>query len=145
LGVVIDASVLAKVFLPEPDHAAATKAIFSGKEIFLPEVAELETLSAIAYRSHELAWSEDYARAVLQQAKATLAFSAISYVQNELLLADAFTLCHAARHRLPDCFYIALARRLNLPLLTADKKQGRIAEANGVSLVPFPPTSSTNP
>jgi predicted nucleic acid-binding protein len=136
---VVDASILAKALLPEIGQELALSLVLSEQGIAIPDIAKLETYSAIVWKGIEAGRPRKAVEDRLFELDnilklgSTTIYPAIDYMD------DAISMCLAHRHRLPDCLYIALAKHLALPLLSADKKQVAIATLEGVKLVPFGP------
>lgn len=132
---VLDASVALRWFLdPEvPGYAAATLAsIQAGAVAIVPGLWRLEMLNGILIANR---------RRLLPEAAANLAIAQIERLGAQLRSAarDAAlpSLAAAAReHGLTayDAVYLALARRLSLPLATLDAALRRAATAAGIAL-----------
>lgn len=134
---IVDASILAKALLPEVGQRLALTLVLNDAGIIVPDIAKLETSSAIVWSGMEQGLDM---KAIcdrlceldnILQLSSTTIYAALDFME------DAITICVAHRHRLPDCIYVALAKCLALPLLSADKKQIQIAASEGVRLVPF--------
>jgi predicted nucleic acid-binding protein len=119
---VVDASVLVDLLLtPSP----VARSALAGTDPFAPELIDADATSAIARAVRNGAASKE--RGVL--AVRRLARASIERVPLTPLLLDAWEL----RRDLStyDAFYVALARRLACPLITADR---RIAAATGLGV-----------
>lgn len=66
----------------------------------------------------------------------------VSLFANDEDFSEAMALAIFYEHRIADCLYVALAKRLFLPLLSADNRQKKIAVGEGLNLVPFGPPHS---
>ena len=59
----------------------------------------------------------------------------VELFDHEPLLDEAFSLTCRLNHSMTDCLYAVLARRLNLPLVTADGKLARkLASLDGLDV-----------
>ncbi len=119
--IVIDANVAVKWYLPENGTEAAIELTTSGNRLIAPELIRLEVLSAITrgVRNNKATASE--ARAQCERWLNNLTDGAVSLVPEQDLLQDAVELALKVKHALLDCMYLAVARRLEAPLLTADR------------------------
>lgn len=112
---VVDASVLVEVALGNPD-ATSTIRTLGGRRPVAPELIDAEVANAL--KAHERAERLD------QETVTTFVRSMLDVpirrVSHRLLLQDAWDL----RHRLStyDAFYVALASRLNAPVVTCDRR-----------------------
>ena len=114
---VIDASVAVKWFV-EQDASPEARALGGPSAVSIaPDLVLAEIASALWKYVRAAILTEDTAKAML--AHAPSAFSRL--VPLEELLASAFELSLAMPHPIYDCFYLALARRENIPLVTADR------------------------
>ncbi|MGZ8666822.1 MAG: type II toxin-antitoxin system VapC family toxin [Solirubrobacterales bacterium] len=101
------------------------RSALAGTDPFAPELIDAEATSAIAGAVRSGAVSEERGRLAVRR----LARASIERVPLSPLLLDAWEL----RRNLStyDAFYVALARRLSCPLITADR---RIAAAPGLGV-----------
>ncbi len=120
--IVVDASVAAKWFLPEPGEAAAQELLSSGQKLVAPALIRVEVAAAITrkVRLKEIQ-SQDAASAVQLWLRA-LVDGVVTLVADESDIEQAVKLALELRHSLQDCLYLALAVRLAVPLVTADEK-----------------------
>ena len=119
---VVDASVIVDLLLTSSPQA---RSALSGAEPFAPELIDAEVTSAIARIVRNGEASEERGRLAVRR----LARASIERLPLAPLLLDAWEL----RDDLGpyDAFYIALARRLGCPLITADR---RIAAAPNLGI-----------
>lgn len=126
--IVVDASVIVKWFAVEPGSTEARALLRGKEELVAPELAQLEVTSALVRK----ALRAELASPIVRQALTTW-FRIISDGQI-VLVPDADHLVAASEialqlsHPLPDCLYLAAARRLGVELLTADRKFAGIAK-----------------
>jgi predicted nucleic acid-binding protein len=125
--IVVDASVIVKWFIPEVDAVPAQALLASGNELIAPELARVEVASALVRKG----LTEELARADVESTLRAW-FRALSEGQIFLLpnaqdIEAAATLALELRHPLPDCLYLAVAERLGVGLITADRAFARRA------------------
>lgn len=131
---IVDASVLVKLFLAEPDSDLAESMIQNHSAIAAPDIAQVEVASAITrrFRNHEI--SEAQARKKLGEWERFSTHGFIKFSCTAPLLAPASDLSLALHHPLPDCVYLALANERKVPLVTADRRFVDKAEVAGANL-----------
>jgi predicted nucleic acid-binding protein len=125
--IVLDASVTVKWFASEPGSAEARSLVHSAEELLAPELTQVEVASALVKKAIRQQLSLEEAHAAL-----TLWFEAIKDGDIVLLpdadyLAPASELALQLAHPLADCLYLALAERLGVALITADRDFARRA------------------
>ena len=129
--IVIDASVLAAFVLKEPRWEILRKYISNSVSVdyVVDEVANV--IWKYFYRG---LLSENDAHVRLRVLLRIVGKNVILY-DDKRFIVDAFDL--ALRHRIAiyDSLYIALAKRLGLPLATLDRRQASIAQKEGVEVV----------
>jgi predicted nucleic acid-binding protein len=117
---VVDASVGVKWFLPEAGSDEAADLLRGTQQLFAPRLIRLEVLSAIT-RQHRLGnLKEDKARRACEAWYALMDSDALSIMPDEPLLDGALALAFRLNHAFLDCLYLATAKSLDMPLLTAD-------------------------
>jgi len=119
--IVIDASVAAKCYLPERGTEAAIELMASGTRLVGPDLIRLEVLSAITRRVRRGEAKAAEAKVQCERWLNNLNDGALALVPEHDLLHDAIELSLKVKHGLADCLYLAAARRLDAPLLTADR------------------------
>jgi predicted nucleic acid-binding protein len=113
---VVDASVASKWFFPEPDSDAADALLDSRTPLFAPELIVAEVCN--------VAWKRLRAgEATPEQAAA--AADSIGEMIDELvpmaaLARPSLEIARALKHPVYDCFYLALADRLDTHVVTGD-------------------------
>jgi|CXWL01.1.fsa_nt_gi predicted nucleic acid-binding protein len=113
---VIDACVAAKWLVPEPDSLLA--AALLADELIAPDLLYAEVGNIL--------WKKQL-RGEMDAGTAQIAARWLLQVPLQVhdsagLLADALALALQLQHPACDCFYLALARRVDAPLITADRR-----------------------
>lgn len=113
---VVDASVAAKWLAPEPDSGMAEALL--DDELVVPDLLFAEVANIL--------WKKQM-RGEMDDAAALVAARWLLQAPLEVhdsvgLLVDALTLALKLQHPAYDCVYLALARRIDLPLVTADRR-----------------------
>lgn len=124
---VVDASVLVEVVLGNRAAAARLQDL-GGRRLIAPELLDVEFANAL--KGHERAGRLD--RATATALVRSLLHLPLRRVSHRLLLPDAWEL----RHRLStyDAFYVALARRLDVPVITCDRRWAAIGDL-GITVI----------
>ena len=117
-GLVVDASVVVKWFLPEALAEAALRVAATDRVFLAPELLGAEFANAL--------WKKQLRREVEGTAAARILENfrrvAIETFALMPLLPTAFAIASAAGHSVYDCLYLALAEREDCPLVTADRR-----------------------
>jgi predicted nucleic acid-binding protein len=126
--IVVDASVVVKWFIPEVGSVAARALLSSSHELIAPELARVEVASALIRRGiRQEMTGADVGRTLHVWFRA-LADGQIVLLPNADDIEAAAKLALELQHPLPDCLYLALAERLGVPLITADRVLARRAK-----------------
>lgn len=126
---VIDASVAAKWLAPEPDSPLAEA--FLEHDLLVPDLLFAEVGNIL--------WKKQ-ARGEMEASATRIGVRWLLQVPLQVhacagLLADALHLAQRLGHPAYDCFYLALACRAEVPLVTADRRfQARCLAADGDAL-----------
>jgi predicted nucleic acid-binding protein len=119
--IVLDASVAVKAYLEESGSDEAT-AVISGRERLLaPELIRVEVAGAICRRVRKGELESEDARKRCDHWLVSLSKGLIELTPDRDLVSDAIILATELKHPIQDCIYLAAARRLDVPLITADK------------------------
>ena len=118
--IVIDASVAVKWFLPEPGEEAAQRLLSSEEQLLAPVIIHLEVTGAIIRRFRQGELSEQRAREGTQAWETMLRRRILHLIPDTEAFDDAVEMAFIARHTLSDCLYLAVAKRLDAPIITAD-------------------------
>lgn len=130
---VYDASVVVRWFVADALSAVALNSRETFGPAFAPSLLMVE--AANAFRRYVVAGklSRQAADDNLRTVESMVATS-----DHKPLLEEAFDLACAHNHSMSDCLYVALARRRELPLVTADGKLARkFAALPGLDLHPL--------
>jgi predicted nucleic acid-binding protein len=115
---VIDASVAAAAFFPEPHTAAARALLVSGCELHAPDLIYAEIANVIWKRRRRGELDEAEAADLLTDVLGL----PLRITPSEELLAAALQLAMARGRTVYDCLYVALAAANRNVLITADKR-----------------------
>lgn len=118
--IVLDASVIVRLYLPEPDAHRADTLIGSGQRLLAPSIIQMEVTSAIVRAVRHGRITPDNADELTESWIAALEEGALDLLDATDDLRRGMQIALQLKHRLPDCLYLALAERLDVPLVTAD-------------------------
>ena len=113
---VVDASVAAKWLAPEADSALAEALL--DDDLLAPDLLYAEVGNILWKKQMR---GEMDAAAVPLAARWLLQ-APLEVVDSASLLADALALAVQLQHSAYDCFYVALAERQDVPMVTADRR-----------------------
>ncbi len=126
---VIDASIAAKWLAPEPDSPLAE--ILLDDDLIAPDLLFAE-VGNILWKKHS---RRDMDRATVQLGARWLLQVPMQIHDSAGLLTDALNLALRLQHPVYDCIYLALATRVEAPLMTADRRlHARCREIDPVGL-----------
>jgi predicted nucleic acid-binding protein len=127
---VVDASVAAKWALPEPDSDRALALHARGEALLAPSLVVAEIGNAAWKRVRRGLLTRDQGLAATR-----IAIELISrIVPDTELHQPAAALAVDFGHPIYDCFYLALARREQCTLVTADARLSQLANRIGISV-----------
>ena len=126
--VVVDASVAAKWFIPEPGSEAAAALLATPHEFVAPRLLQLELHSVFLKKLRRGMIDSDLA----QQALRELELAIVAFRPTEELLDDAWRIAVRFGGSIYDAIYMALARELDAYLVSADESLIRVAQAADV-------------
>ncbi len=129
--VVVDASVAAMWYLPQPYSDRAVGLLGSGHDLVAPELLRLEVGSALlrAVRRKELT------RVAAGQVIQSLLPEAVRFLPTGDEAPASFEIAERFGGSIYDAVYIALARALRAPISTDDVELARTARKAGVTAV----------
>lgn len=119
---VLDASVALKWLIPEENWLEAHALLNSDLALAAPSLIVSEVAAGLSSKARVNFISHAEAHRALGQWLSSFATgdALILYPDTELI-PDALSLALELDYLLPECLYLALARRLNAPLVTADE------------------------
>ena len=117
-GLVVDASVVVKWFLPEALAEAALRVAASDRAFLAPELLGAEFANALWKKQRRGEMDGGAAAGILDNFR-RVAIETFSLMP---LLPTALAIAAAAGHSVYYCLYLALAERQNCPLVTADRR-----------------------
>jgi predicted nucleic acid-binding protein len=133
MSLIVDASVAVKWVVEEPGSDAAAAVLSSGERLIAPDLVLAEIGNAVRKKlSHGIIPRE---QAVLAARTAERAFDEL--VPIRLLAASAIELALGLNRPVYDCFYVVLAARERMPLITADDRLRAAAERANVEARPL--------
>jgi predicted nucleic acid-binding protein len=120
---VVDASVAAKWFLPEPHKDKAEKLLRD----FLTDKVDLIAPDLIVAEVGNVLWHRSILRGDISATQASESFAnflaiPLTLQPSSTIAVAAFTLAAETRHRIYDMLYVALAQQKGCELVTADEK-----------------------
>ncbi len=130
MSAVFDASVVVKWFLDDPLAEAAHDARLAFRPAVAPDLMLIEVANAL--RRYVVGGE---LRAGAAEENLSVIKEVVELFDHAPLLDEAFSLACRFNHSMTDCLYAVLARRLNLPLVTADGKLARkLASLDGLDV-----------
>lgn len=130
MSAVFDASVVVKWFVDDPLTEAAREARLSFRPAVAPSLMVVEVANALRRYVVRGELRPDAAQDDLAMIEAVVEMS-----DHRALVDEAFAMACRLNHSMTDCLYAVLARRLNLPLITADGKLARkLAPVDGLDI-----------
>jgi predicted nucleic acid-binding protein len=127
--IVVDASVAAKWFLAEEETPQANALLHSTDKLVAPDLIRIEVHAAITRRFRNGEAPEAAVRLSCQDWADMLGQGLVTLLPTEEDDQAAIDLALQLKHPFQDCLYLALAQRLQAPLVTADPKfLGRAAK-----------------
>lgn len=132
-AMVVDASVIVKLFLQEADSQRARALVGSGRALMGPEHATIEVASAMVRRFRNGGLTRSEAEQALAAVRQFFLRGAFALTADAQLLPRAEAIALDLKHALKDCLYIALAEREQCELVTTDAA----LVARAAPLLPF--------
>jgi predicted nucleic acid-binding protein len=125
--IVVDASVTVKWFIPEVGAVPAKALLAAGDELIAPELARVEVASALIRKGLREELTGADVETTLHAWVRAVSEGQIFLLPNSEDVEAAAKLALELRHPLPDCLYLAVAERLGVALITADRAFARRA------------------
>ena len=132
---VVDASVATKWFLAEDDSDDALQLLTIGLKLIGPTLAKYEVASAFARRLRDQEISPDDATEYQDRWLHAVATNVIRLSEDDRDIRTGSELAANIGHLLPDCIYLAMAERLQVPLVTADEAFAKKARKSSESVL----------
>ena len=130
MSAVFDASVVVKWLLDDPLAEAARDARLALRPAVAPDLMVIEVANAL--RRYVV---QGELQAAAAEENLSVIKDVVELFDHAPLLDEAFSLACRFNHSMTDCLYAVLARRLNLPLVTADAKLARkLASLDGLDV-----------
>ncbi len=117
MSAIFDASVVVKWFIEDPLADAAVGARQTLRPALAPDLVLVEVANALRRYVVKGDLAQEAARENM-----SIAAEVVELVDHSDLVDEAFVLACRFNHSITDCLYVVLARRMNLPLVTADTK-----------------------
>ncbi|HKG76103.1 MAG TPA: type II toxin-antitoxin system VapC family toxin [Beijerinckiaceae bacterium] len=114
---VVDASIAVKWFVRETGHEQASTVARAAERLAAPDRLLLEVANVLRRKTKQNEISSRQAQLAVEQ----LSHYVETIIPSAVLLRDAFALAEQLDHSVYDCAYLACARHLDAPLLTADQ------------------------
>jgi predicted nucleic acid-binding protein len=130
--IVVDASVAVKWFLNEQNSRQALGLFQQPYKLVAPPLIRLEVLAAIAKRVRMGQLAAQDAADQMERWRSTLLDRAVFVVDADDQYHEEAALSLQERHSIYDCVYLVLAKRLRVPLATADERLTELAQAIGI-------------
>jgi predicted nucleic acid-binding protein len=116
--VVLDASVVVKLFFEEEDSKAAEQCVAQAEELLAPDLVWVETANVIWKRQRRGDLTADAASDI---ARSILALPVVIHPAADLV-PDALELAMQLDRTVYDCLYLALAVKTKSVMITGDKR-----------------------
>lgn len=118
MTLVVDASVALKWFVAEPDSGPARSLLAAGEDLIAPDliVAELCNAAWRLRRRNEM--TDEQVGIVASRAPHMF----VERFPLDALAPRGSTIAVSLDHPVYDCFYLALAERVDVPVVTADRR-----------------------
>ena len=130
MSLIVDASVAVRWYLPEDGSAAAERILEREDDLIAPDLVLAEIANAVWKRVRKNEVTKDDALAIVERARIDFT----EFVPIERLVVSAMALAADHNHPIYDCLYVALARREDALLVTADGRLAELAERVGVKV-----------
>ncbi len=124
---VVDASVAIKWLVPEERRAEARSFLLGGDVLLAPGLIVTEVATGLSRKARVGQISPAAAGRALKEWLSVIRYGTLELAEPGELIEEAFEVSLALNHPLPDCLYIALARRSGAVLVTADLQLSRKA------------------
>ena len=130
---VVDSSAICKYILREEGWIEVRKCFEEGSITF--GLALKEVLNALWKRIIRKEVKFEYAIKVVEK---LMEYSFFKIEKQDEYMLSAFKIASKRKITIYDALFIALAKKLNLPLITSDKKQAEIAKLENIKVAYIP-------
>jgi len=117
-AVVIDASVIAAAFFPEPHSIAAKTLLASGDDLYAPDLVYAEVANVLWKRHGRGEIDDKEAADLLSDIKRL----PLTITPSEQLVGPALELAMRTGRTAYDCLYVALAMQAKIVMVSADRR-----------------------
>jgi len=114
---IVDASIVVKWFIPEPQWEYAV-CLQNSPDLFAPDFMQLECSNVLIKKVRRGEIDRETANQIQQQ----LQWTPIQLYPWQELVGEATVIAHGTHRSLYDCLYVALAHQLDGEMVTADRK-----------------------
>lgn len=132
---VLDASIGVKLFVARAETSEAIRLVFAAEKVCYSSLLVTEMVGSTIVRLRADGFGPDGIKNAMVEVQELLQRDGFERTYAGLLLKEAVDLAIETTARLADCHYIVVARRLRLPLLTADKRRATVARSCEVEVV----------
>ena len=132
---VVDASVAVKWVVDEPASDAAAALLDRPIVWMAPRLMLVEAAAALRRKIADRELRAETAAAALTALVDAVRQGTIRLADDEQLVGIALLLAVDLAHRIPDCLYLALAKRDGCALSTADARLARMARSRRVAVL----------
>jgi predicted nucleic acid-binding protein len=129
---VIDANVALKWYVPETDSDVASAILLEPDVLVAPQIIKFEVLSVLVRFARSGRLEHHAAEQSCNRWLAHLEERGVMLFDEDDLLESAISLGLKLKHHLFDCFYLALAKKLDAPLITFDEELAKKAKQAGL-------------
>jgi len=127
VNLVVDASVLVALFVPDEDSSLIEHYLDRAETVAAPKLAIVETAAAFFRRIRKGSLTPLQAELAANSWKQTIDSGGIHFYEDVEVLSEACTAAVRLQHSLQDCIYLELARKLRYTLITGDRVFGKKA------------------
>jgi predicted nucleic acid-binding protein len=119
--IVLDASVATKAYLEEIGSDEAIAVLAGKQKLLAPDLIRVEVCAALFRRVRRGELASEEAQVRCEHWLGRLQKCLFTLTPDRDLLSDAVQLATELKHAVQDCLYLAMARRHDVPLITADR------------------------
>lgn len=132
---ILDASVVVKLFLPENGTDKAYQVIKESSFLAAPEIIIYEVVNAFVRYLRMGSLSEEIVTQLCKKWRKLILEDSIYLTSTKEDVWEARDLSIKFRHPIQDCLYLRAAQKLVLPIATADKKMAEYAKILNISVI----------